>query len=403
MAELNNTIHSNFEKYTKPYLQSYASYLKAKGISKLKKSELIDAIVKAMLTPDIMFYRLSIFDDATMKLFEKAIGNWYEYSEEDSQRAAFLGEYDYVILHAGSMFVPEEVAQVYKEINNTEFNSYRQKASWLWKCLNWVQFLYGYAPYDVVLKLANTKRGLKFSESQLLEIYDNLPHDLLYVYKLKEVFISDIYTDNLDALEYLRDQQADKDYYIPSEAEIEEFFNTMALVSDPAYQKMIRFLVDDLDMYERDAQFLASDLWTELSESDDLNDTMQWFFDNLKIKDEEQLPKLMDVYNETSNSTRMIQNRGFKPVELLPSEFAGGRMPTIVPESSQMAEMLAHAAPKMRNMGFNVDLEGNADTLPVIDMPYGLNGEHRIIQKKIYPNDPCPCGSGKKYKKCCGR
>jgi preprotein translocase subunit SecA len=23
--------------------------------------------------------------------------------------------------------------------------------------------------------------------------------------------------------------------------------------------------------------------------------------------------------------------------------------------------------------------------------------------KKIYPNDPCPCGSGKKYKLCCGR
>ena len=23
--------------------------------------------------------------------------------------------------------------------------------------------------------------------------------------------------------------------------------------------------------------------------------------------------------------------------------------------------------------------------------------------KKIMPNDPCPCGSGKKYKKCCGR
>lgn len=23
--------------------------------------------------------------------------------------------------------------------------------------------------------------------------------------------------------------------------------------------------------------------------------------------------------------------------------------------------------------------------------------------EKIYPNDPCPCGSGKKYKKCCGK
>ena len=26
-----------------------------------------------------------------------------------------------------------------------------------------------------------------------------------------------------------------------------------------------------------------------------------------------------------------------------------------------------------------------------------------VKEDKIYPNDPCPCGSGKKYKKCCGR
>ncbi len=26
-----------------------------------------------------------------------------------------------------------------------------------------------------------------------------------------------------------------------------------------------------------------------------------------------------------------------------------------------------------------------------------------IKEAKVYPNDPCPCGSGKKYKKCCGR
>ena len=26
-----------------------------------------------------------------------------------------------------------------------------------------------------------------------------------------------------------------------------------------------------------------------------------------------------------------------------------------------------------------------------------------VKEAKIYPNDPCPCGSGKKYKQCCGR
>lgn len=36
---------------------------------------------------------------------------------------------------------------------------------------------------------------------------------------------------------------------------------------------------------------------------------------------------------------------------------------------------------------------------------YKEQKESTTIHKgpKVYPNDPCPCGSGKKYKKCCGR
>ena len=32
-----------------------------------------------------------------------------------------------------------------------------------------------------------------------------------------------------------------------------------------------------------------------------------------------------------------------------------------------------------------------------------VSGTVKREGKKVYPNDPCPCGSGKKYKKCCGR
>jgi len=32
-----------------------------------------------------------------------------------------------------------------------------------------------------------------------------------------------------------------------------------------------------------------------------------------------------------------------------------------------------------------------------------LHTDSRITVEKIGRNDPCPCGSGKKYKKCCGR
>ena len=38
---------------------------------------------------------------------------------------------------------------------------------------------------------------------------------------------------------------------------------------------------------------------------------------------------------------------------------------------------------------------------------YGDDGEELIdapvaVKVKVGRNDPCPCGSGKKYKKCCG-
>ncbi len=36
---------------------------------------------------------------------------------------------------------------------------------------------------------------------------------------------------------------------------------------------------------------------------------------------------------------------------------------------------------------------------------YKEQKDSQTIRKeaKVYPNDPCPCGSGKKYKKCCGK
>lgn len=78
-------------------------------------------------------------------------------------------------------------------------------------------------------------------------------------------------------------------------------------------------------------------------------------------------------------------------------------MPTIVPGSSCAAAMLRDAAPHLGELGIPIDLDGNADTITTAMYPNGLGGQVVCVEKKIYPNDPCPCGSGKKYKKCCGR
>ncbi|RLB08943.1 MAG: hypothetical protein DRG27_05015 [Deltaproteobacteria bacterium] len=62
------------------------------------------------------------------------------------------------------------------------------------------------------------------------------------------------------------------------------------------------------------------------------------------------------------------------------------------------------------NIVFSLRLMKGAEEIPkkerkVLYLRHGEEPSRKPIkkQKKIGRNDPCPCGSGKKYKKCCGR
>jgi hypothetical protein len=46
-----------------------------------------------------------------------------------------------------------------------------------------------------------------------------------------------------------------------------------------------------------------------------------------------------------------------------------------------------------------VGIEGNP--VPLVNFLPDLNKKNIAIEKKVGRNEPCPCGSGKKYKKCC--
>jgi len=48
---------------------------------------------------------------------------------------------------------------------------------------------------------------------------------------------------------------------------------------------------------------------------------------------------------------------------------------------------------------FHVNLVKKETTTPITS---ASNREAAPTSKKVGRNDPCPCGSGKKYKKCCG-
>ena len=72
-------------------------------------------------------------------------------------------------------------------------------------------------------------------------------------------------------------------------------------------------------------------------------------------------------------------------------------------------EMTEAIAADTVRMLFHVRLEQKVEREEVAKVT-GTNKDESLSRapkkredKKVYPNDPCPCGSGKKYKQCCGR
>lgn len=50
----------------------------------------------------------------------------------------------------------------------------------------------------------------------------------------------------------------------------------------------------------------------------------------------------------------------------------------------------------------HLEIGTNENPIPIVHFLSDLNKTTYINEKKIGRNEPCPCGSGKKYKKCCG-
>ena len=72
-------------------------------------------------------------------------------------------------------------------------------------------------------------------------------------------------------------------------------------------------------------------------------------------------------------------------------------------------EMIAAIREETVRVLFHIRVEQKVEREPAAKVT-GTNKDEsaakapvKKVEAKVYPNDPCPCGSGKKYKQCCGR
>lgn len=407
-------------KYTKEELLDQARSFEIKKCSGLRKADLIDRIVDTFCAEEMLRSRLACLTKEQMDLFRKACISPTAVSVNEVVDAMQLYRYwiGYFEDPTDRFCVFEDVAVAFSKIDDKAFQLKQCRKGWLVKCIHFFIQYYEIAPIEVIYEMYRQK--VKDSIDEMIEILWEMPVDIVEsclftmdklgmegwpkenpLYSEKGIFVHLQLFEN-EEFDYWLRQQMDKDFYIPSAQQIDEICRNGYEASSSAYKKLESFFIKKLKFSYEQAVTWCLQVWANSYEGESPSKIINKMTEANIEFEEKMINELLELLVTAHNNTRMKENRGYKPSEMVRKKSVD-KMPTIVPASSNAAAILKDAAPQLQAMGVPVDLNGNTDVIQTTMFPIGLNGEPIRVEKKIYPNDPCPCGSGKKYKKCCGK
>ena len=394
--------------YDKESLLNYARDLEIRRTSGLKKDELADKIANELLMPTVMRRRIAVLSPECRILLERAMREAFIPTPEEMDDALCLHESDYAFLNKREQLdVPVDVKIAYEKINTPEFRKYARKMSWLSQCLNFGEVFYGVFDKDVLRKIYNVRKGYHISEEQLEKMCNEFPDDMTECHMEEgQRFIVAEYLAYDDRYKNLLDIQAGKDFYIPNAQEVLDYARNLYLSQEPAYQNFREFLQHEIGMTYDEADAEALETWDKIQFDIDFTEIVQYIIDVYEdLLDDTKIEEIIQLLQEVNNNTRMRIHRGHTPNEMMRKGMEEDRFsqkPIVVPGSTEAANLLKSASEELKEMGVCVDFDSNAVIVPNNFSQNNVSGQAANSIKKIYPNDSCPCGSGKKFKKCCG-
>lgn len=407
-------------KYTKEELLDQARSFEIKKCSGLRKADLIDRIVDNFCTEEMLRSRLACLTKEQMDLFRKACISPTAVSVNEVVDAMQLYRYwiGYFEEPTDRFCVFEDVAVAFSKVDDESFRRKQCRKGWMVKCIHFFIQYYGIAPIEVIYEMYRQK--VKCSIDEMIEMLWEMPVDIVEsclftmdrlgmkgwpkedpLYSEKGIFVHLQLFEN-EEFGYLLRQQMDKDFYIPSAQQIDEICRIGYEASSSEYKKLESFFIKKLRLPYEQAVTWCLQVWANSYEGESPSKIINKMTEANIEFEEKMINELLELLVVAHNNTRMKENRGYKPSEMA-RKMPVDKMPTIVSTSSKAAAILKDAVPQLQAMGVPVDLNGNTDVIQTTMFPRGLNEEPIRVEKKIYPNDPCPCGSGKKYKKCCGK
>lgn len=227
--------------------------------------------------------------------------------------------------------------------------------------------LYGLVTPLKVAEVYNMQNEEKISFEQV-SIY--LERDLSgdFVYSYYGYFVHETVLE-FDEFELLKSKKQNKPFYVPDKEDLLRYSDMNYYEKPEAYDDLVHYFEKNFfpDEHEH-VEMLCEDMIKRCMMDFQVKDIGD-FLNSAKVdlRDMHQFKEVTRLIMNLANSVRLWENNGYTPDEIFGRE-----------ERSEL-NPVTWETPDIR----------------------GFKAEDTAAKVKIGRNDPCPCGSGKKYKKCC--
>lgn len=367
-AELSDVL----SKLSKNELDQIRQNLGLKNLSALKKGELACALVN--LIPTKFKEIIYLFDRERYGLIKRMVNNDGSIMADSISVSKVESLMGYGITFPGVhhnqkiLFIPLELMNVFKEIDGTELETImRRNTEWI-KLTQGLLYYYGVMGASTMINKINQLTG---QEVDLMEYINVLSTASDYYGQIE--FTAYGYQDQrvYDAKKIIDEQKMrlSIDYYPFTKEQLLKAGEPDFIDITPAMKEFIRFLLEYYDLTDEEIDEMMLQLVNMINLDTMPTGMMKYLESQLEFPSFEMVQELTAKLMELNNHTRMWILKGHAPNELFQEEKK--HLKPLPAEPFKLSQTDSKI--------FDIRTGG-----------------------KIGRNDPCPCGSGKKYKKCCG-
>ncbi len=241
------------------------------------------------------------------------------------------------------------------------------------------------------------------------ELYAKVPPTESFDMEIIDVDLLDDVSDGVDLFAQTRENQQDKPYYVPDKSHLLAYADPCFCEDRPEKDAILLFLKEQLGLKDRKLENALMFLfYNARSISGGMEDVLSHFEKTgIDFRSEQKLRRFLELYRKFSNTTRMPCNRGHTPdelIQLIPPEerFKSLSLGPNIRKSLQNGELDLE---EFRKRVLTTEMPSESMRMDLLRQLAEIKASmpQPEEQKKVGRNDPCPCGSGKKYKHCCGK